>query len=227
MTGNRTTASVRQLGFSLAYLNLLSLVFLLVRIVLTGNIIYWFLAWNLFLAWVPLAAIMMLKERLQKEAWLSSLSVGLTAVWLFFLPNSFYVMTDVIHLQSRGDISIMFDAVLIMSFALNGLILGYMSLGIMHRLLMARMRTARAHQVIALVLLLSSFAIYLGRYLRWNSWDVLVSPTGLLFDVSERFINPIVHIQTYDMTLVFFAFLSVFYIFTFRLVDYLKNTKQK
>ena len=227
MTGNRTTASVRQLGFSLAYLNLLSVVFLLVRIVLTSNITYWFLAWNLFLAWVPLAAILMLKERLQKEAWLSSLSVGLTAVWLFFLPNSFYVMTDVIHLQSRGDISIMFDAVMIMSFALNGLILGYMSLGIMHRLLMARMRTARAHQVIALVLLLSSFAIYLGRYLRWNSWDVLVSPTGLLFDVSERFINPIVHIQTYAMTLVFFAFLSVLYIFTFRLVDYLKNTKQK
>lgn len=217
----------KRLFFSLVCLNLLSIFFLVARIILTGNITYWFLAWNLALAWVPVAAILVLQERLNNKAWLTWFNVSCTAVWLFFLPNSFYVMTDVIHLQSRGDISIMFDAVMIMSYALNGLILGYMSLLIMHKLLITRLKPMRSHQIIIFVLLLSSFAIYLGRYLRWNSWDVLVSPTGLLFDVSERFINPIVHIQTYAMTIAFFLFLSVLYYFVFQLVQYLEGSKQR
>jgi uncharacterized membrane protein len=43
---------------------------------------------------------------------------------------------------------------------------------------------------VAVVLLVCSLAIYIGRDLRWNSWDVMLSPAGLLFDLSARLIHP-------------------------------------
>jgi uncharacterized membrane protein len=68
------------------------------------------------------------------------------------------------------------------------------------------------------VLLLCSFAIYLGRYLRWNSWDVLFNPAGLVFDVSEPFINPTSHPQVFTTTLMFFVLLASIYIVCYQLV---------
>jgi uncharacterized membrane protein len=69
-----------------------------------------------------------------------------------------------------------------------------------------------AHIMIASVLLLCSFAIYLGRYLRWSTWDVLVNPAGVVFDVSDRIINPVSHGQTFSTTLTFFLLLGSMYL---------------
>lgn len=217
MTKKPTTKSPNII-MALLPLTLVSLALLLVRMWFTGSFVFWFLAWNLLLAWIPLELMLWLKNRLKVQPWLTAVNILITAVWLLFLPNSFYLITDIIHLQSRGDISIMFDAIMLLSFVISGLILGYVNLYMLHKMLMDRISRARAHIIVAVVLLLSSFAIYLGRYLRWNTWDVLVSPAGLLFDVSERFINPIAHIQTYAMTLVFFIFLGSLYLFAFWLM---------
>ena len=200
-----------------------SIAFLLIRMWLTGSLIFWFMAWNLLLAWIPLEIIIWLKNRLKSQPWLTVPNLLISLAWLLFLPNSFYVMTDIIHLQSRGDISIMYDAVMLLSFVLCGLILGYINLYMMHKMLMERMSQKRSHMAIAGVLLLCSFAIYLGRYLRWNTWDVLVSPAGLLFDVSERFINPVIHAQTYALTTVFFVFLGTLYLFVYGLMQRLEG----
>jgi uncharacterized membrane protein len=173
---------------------------------------YIFLNWNLFLAWLPLAFAWWLYSYVQKNRWVSWQGVVLTLLWLGFLPNSFYLVSDLIHLQTTQASNGLYDVVMLMSFAWNGLVLGFFSLFLTHQLLLKRLQPRVAHSIIASVLLVCSFAIYLGRYLRWSTWDVLVNPAGVLFDVSDRFINPVSHGQTFGTTLTFFLLLGSMYL---------------
>ena len=82
----------------------------------------------------------------------------------------------------------------------------------------------RGHLVAGIALLLSGFAIYLGRYLRWNSWDVITNPLGLLFDVSGRIVNPIENPLTFSTTILFFGFLAVLYTVIWRAARLIKDS---
>lgn len=201
----------------------ISMLLLGIRIMVTGKYNFWFLSWNLVLAWVPLIFALALRIRLFKHPFVSWQSLGLLIVWLGFLPNSFYLMSDLIHLQSSGDTIILFDIAMVMSFIINGLILGYMSIYIVHSLLRPRMTSRQSWLAVQLIFLASSFAIYLGRYLRWNTWDILFNPFGLIFDISERIINPVLHIQTYIVTFTFFIVLSATYTIIYQLAHVLSG----
>ncbi len=185
------------------------------RFMASGSTRYSFLLWNLFLAWLPVLFAWMLYRRTPKGLVWSWENFGLFALWLLFLPNAFYLISDFVHLRRTGEISIMYDVVLIGTYALAGMALGYTSLFMVHVRSVQRFGS-RAHWIIAGALLLSGFAIYLGRYLRWNSWDIITNPFGLLFDVSDSIINPSEHILTFTTTLLFFAFLSVMYFVIWR-----------
>jgi uncharacterized membrane protein len=82
----------------------------------------------------------------------------------------------------------------------------------MHRLLLSRLSRHTSHSIIAVVLLVCSFAIYLGRDLRWNSWDALLHPAGILFDVSDPIFSPSTHHDAFTTTLMFFILLGAIYI---------------
>jgi uncharacterized membrane protein len=170
-----------------------------------------FLVWNLFLAWLPLVVVTLLAGYLRSKSWRSRTALFLTAVWLIFLPNSFYIISDLVHVGAAVQTSLLFDAVLLFSFSFTGLMLGVASLYAMHRLLLTRRKPLEAWGIISGVVLLCSFAIYLGRYLRWNSWDIIFSPLGLLFDVSERLTSPARHEQTFGTTILFFGLIMVIY----------------
>lgn len=201
-----------RLFFALLISNGVSGLLYLSRVIDSNSSTYWFLQWNLFLAWLPLVCSLWLVKELKRRPWLSKWPISLTVLWLVFLPNSFYITSDLVHLQPTGQISFLYDAVLFMSFIANGLILGYISLYIVHKQLLKRLVPRVAHSLIAGALLLSSFAIYLGRYLHWNSWDVILHPAGLIFDVSESFINPISNPQVFLTTLTFFVLLGSTYV---------------
>jgi uncharacterized membrane protein len=177
---------------------------------------YWFFGWNLFLAWLPLVFAGWLVVSLYTRPWLSWLPLLLTTLWLMFLPNSFYIVSDLIHL-SDVDSHLLFVSVLIESFILNGLILGYLSLYLVHIELIKRIKPRSVICLVGAALLVCSFAIYLGRDLRGNSWDLLVSPAGILFDISDTFIQLRTHIQAFTTTLMFFVLLTTFYIVLWRL----------
>jgi uncharacterized membrane protein len=113
-----------------------------------------------------------------------------TSLWLIFLPNSFYVITDLIHLKDVYSGDLVATSVTFFAFALTGLLLGYTSVYLVHQRLRERMTSLAALGYVAVVLLVCSLAIYIGRDLRWNSWDVMLSPAGLLFDLSARLIHP-------------------------------------
>ena len=129
---------------------------------------YRFLAWNLFLAWIPVAAAVAVYDMHRRGVGLSRL-LPLAALWLLFLPNAPYLLTDLIHLGSRDDAPLWFDLVLFSAFAWTGAFLGFLSIYLM------QVVVRRAHGALlgwALVggsLLASGFGIYLGRSLRWNS----------------------------------------------------------
>jgi uncharacterized membrane protein len=191
--------------------NLVSVALFGLRIIATQSLDYWFLFWNLFLAWVPVLLAWLLIKSLKNRVWAEPLPVALTLLWLGFLPNSFYIMTDLIHLQSTGDIGVLYDAVFMLSFIWNGAVAGFLSMYWVHREILRRRSSQFAVSVMALVIGLTSFAIYLGRSLRWNTWDVLVNPAGVLFDVSERVINPLSHVQFLTTTGTFILLIGSMY----------------
>lgn len=211
----------------LIFASLLSVGLLSVRIVAADELWLSFMAWNLFLAWLPLVFALSLRINLAKKPWRHWQNLLLTLLWLGFLPNSFYMMTDLIHLQSSGQVSVLYDAAMMMSFVLNGLILGYMSVYLVHVQLLERFKRNQAHAIIMLALLSCGFAIYLGRYLRWNTWDVLINPFGILFDLSERVVNPVVHSQTYVITFVYFMVIATTYGVVYELAGLLDNSTKK
>lgn len=201
-----------------------SLALLIVRILASKNFKLSFLAWNLILAWVPLVIAYLLKLQLKKSTKLSFKHLILGCTWLVFLPNSFYLISDLIHLQSSGEVSLLYDTAMMASFVINGLLLGYMSLYIVHLLAKNYIGKTGAYVLAQGSLLLSSFAIYLGRYLRWNTWDVILNPVGIVFDVSDRIINPGSYLLTFVVTGVFFVFLGSTYAVIYRLIELVRIT---
>ncbi|HSH55784.1 MAG TPA: DUF1361 domain-containing protein [Candidatus Limnocylindrales bacterium] len=173
---------------------------------------YSYMLWNLFLGWLPLLFIARLLSILRHKRWSSWEGIGVSVLWLFFLPNSFYMVSDLIHLRNAPGASVLYDAVMLLSFILTGLLLGYTSLFLFHMELRKRLRKGSVRVCLALIFLLCSFAIYLGRELDWNSWDILFNPAGLLFDVSDRVIHPLEYLDMFGIVVPFFVLLSTFYV---------------
>ena len=200
--------------------NLVSVVLFGLRVIVTQSDRYWFLFWNLMLAWLPALFAFLLLRQLKNGSWKQPIPILLTVLWLGFLPNSFYLMSDLIHLQSTGDIGVLFDAVLFLSCIWNGAVAGMLSIVWVHTATYKKIGPNIAAVAVAAALGLASFAIYLGRILRWNTWDVLFNPAGILFDVSDRVINPLTHPQFILTTLTFFVLLGSMYMVIWQFVRY-------
>lgn len=214
-----------RLGLALLASSLLSVSFWVAGALSNGNTDHWYITWNLVLAWIPLLLALWLESILRARLWSGWLPMLVTLLWLVFLPNSFYVLSDFIHLTEYPRADIVFDVVMFSSFALNGLTLGYLSLFIVHGELRKRLQARVSGLLVAAVLLISSFAIYIGRDLRWNTWDIITSPASLLFDVSDRLINAGAHPQLFSTTLSFFLFLGSTYVVIFYAVRALRQQK--
>ena len=184
---------------------------LVARVAHTGTSRYVFLVWNLFLAWLPLVAALALYDRAKRHAaWPGQLALG--AAWLLTLPNAPYIVTDIIHLRPRDEAPLWFDALLIVSFAFAGVLLGLVSLYLVHVASRRAVGAARAWVGVGSALVLASFGIYLGRVERWNSWDVLAQPSSLLRDIAAPLADPFAHSKALVMTAVFAAFLACAYL---------------
>lgn len=205
--GNRPVAHL--LLFALA--TGLCVALLAARMHYTGSHGYKFLVWNLFLAWIPFLASWTLSLPRRVPA---ALLVGIGAIWLAFFPNAPYIVTDFIHLRKAGPAPVWYDAMLIASFAWTGLVLGIVSLRQMQALVRERLGEFAGWAFAAIALCLGGLGVYLGRFERWNSWDLLVQPQAILGDVAGAFLNPLAHQRTIVIILVFTTFLAVAYLLT-------------
>jgi uncharacterized membrane protein len=186
---------------------------------------YLFLSWNLFLSWLPLLSAWLLTRSLINKPWTARLPLLFTFFWLAFLPNSFYLISDFVHLEPSKAISLMYDVILLFSFAFSGLVLGWTSVFFVHRQLIRHLPARFVWLSLGFVFLMSSFAVYLGRFLGWNSWDIIFNPADILFDVSDRVLNPALYLNTFLTTTLFFVFISASYATMYWLVRLLSQYK--
>ena len=185
------------------------------RYLITDTKTFLFLNWNLFLAFIPwLLSTIWVVKGLNKQTPL----VLLMMAWLLFFPNSPYILTDLFHLQLKSAAPIWFDLILILSFAWTGLMYGFISLMDITTLLKKYISERSTTIITVLYLFLASFGVYLGRYLRWNSWDIISNPLGLFSDIINRFIDPFSHPRTWGMTILLGILLNMMF-FSIRLLS--------
>jgi uncharacterized membrane protein len=196
---------------SVGLLSALCIVFFIYRLLVTDTWRFSFIFTNLALAWLGLIFGWLLVYHLRKNSWLGWRSVALTVLWLAFLPNTWYVLTDFLHVKPTGEVSEIYDIALVGILVIVGFVLGFTSLYLVHRRMLKSISEQKSIFVVASVILLSSFAIYLGRNLRWNSWDVLANPGGIIVSVSDRIIDPFGHPRAINVTGLFFVLLSCLY----------------
>jgi uncharacterized membrane protein len=199
------------LGFTL-----FCLAMLLARIISTDSLKYTFLVWNLFLAWVPLLIAVYLQIYFRKKGlnWLYFTAGAL--LWLLFLPNAPYIITDLLHLRSNTQVPVWFDSLLIFSYAMAGLQAGLFSLYIMQQLTEKLLSRNISYTFVAICVWLASYGVYLGRYQRWNSWDLFTNPLWLLMDSLRQLTNP----TAIKMTIAFACILTFFYLLFLSLIHW-------
>lgn len=196
----------------LAAASALAVAALLVEIHETGNSFYRFLVWNLFLAWVPLAAALVAHAFDRMGAHASATGAGI--VWLVFFPNAPYMLTDYIHLRETPHGSpLWWDALMLSSFVWTALMLGFFSLYLMQDVWGAYVRSRFVSWLLAaLALALGSFGVYLGRFVHINSWDALLHPRNVAHIVATQVENPINHPRLVGTIGLLTAFLLIGYV---------------
>ena len=196
---------------SLAGLSALVVAMVAVRVSYSGNSYYEALVWNLLLAWIPFAlAVYVYDGRRRGER--GPLLWAASALWLLFFPNAPYIVTDFKWLRDWTGAPIWYDVVLVAAAAWCGLMLGFISLYLMQAVVRRSIGAVKAWLFVLGVLAVSSFGIYLGRFQRWNSWDVFTRPGVLAHNVWPHLARPYDHPKTVAVTALFTAFLAMTYL---------------
>jgi uncharacterized membrane protein len=202
---------------ALVFASAVCVALVIARVIWTGNLQYAFLVWNLFLAWLPLVFALLAGEAYRAGSDSKWRFRGLAIVWLLFFPNAPYIFTDLIHLTRDFYSRFWVDLVLILAFALTGWVAGFISLFLMQMLVRRVLGRIASWGFIAVVAGLSGFGIYLGRFLHFNSWDVLVQPLALCRGIRTWAADPLAHSTSYAFPMLFAAFLFITYVMLYAL----------
>ena len=182
---------------------------LIIRARATGQLQFGFLVWNLFLAVLPFPVALLTDYLSRLRHWQFSLPTA--GLWLVLLPNSPYLITDLVHLGPT-NVPYWFDTLLYGSFAVTGVMLGFGSVALVHTAVGDRFGRVTGWLVALSSLLLSAFGIYLGRIERWNSWNIFANPKGLAKSILSPIRSPITNARTIGFVLLYAAFLVISYV---------------
>ena len=150
----------------------------------------------------------------RKEKWKQ---VFLFSSWFLFFPNALYIVTDLVHLQDDTNVPWWYDTMLVFCSSFAGLVLAFVSLMKTEFYLKSIFSKRIVAVVIMAILFLASFGVYLGRFQRWNSWDVVNNPIGLGLDIFYKIINPLENYKVWAITVLFTAGYSLMY-YLFRII---------
>jgi uncharacterized membrane protein len=182
------------------------------RVLQSYTFAYSNLIWNLFLAWLPLIfsiwTIKLYKSNPEKR-WVLIFPGFL---WLLFFPNAPYLITDFLHLKQRPGIPIWYDIIMLAAFAWTGFFLAIASLRTMQMLVKNHLGWFLSWIFATFVLTLAGIGIYLGRFSRWNSWDIFISPKEIFTDIAVRILNPLNNMNFYGFTVIITTFLVICYL---------------
>jgi uncharacterized membrane protein len=188
--------------------SLFSMGLMVFRIVYTGYLLFAFLAWNLFLAYLPFLISKRMTMQRPKRKWIFLFGAF---AWLLFIPNAFYIITDLFHLDMNESVPLWYDLALLLSFAWTGLLFGILSVRQMEKLFEQAFNRKLDLFFILPVMALNGFGVFVGRYLRFNSWDVITSPIQLIKDIVYLFIHPIRNRFDWSMIVCYTILLTLIY----------------
>ncbi len=176
------------------------------RVFYTHTISFAFIPWNLFLAVIPLyLSFRLLKAASPHIGWI------LAGAWLLFFPNAMYIITDIFHLKDDNGVPPWYDLLILFSSAISGVIVGFLSLQNAEKYLQQQITEKYVSGVIFSFFILCGYGIYLGRYLRWNSWDIITQPFALLLDIKQDLLHPIRNNQCWMLSILFGVWLQILY----------------
>ncbi len=184
-----------------------SLLLLVVRYLYSPGVEYSFYPWNSFLAAIPYVISTQLL-RWKKLDFVALLLIGL---WLLFFPNAPYIITDIFHYEMRLPVPFWYDLILVISFAWNGLILGMASLFNIEKFLSRHLKSSWVFVCEIASLLLCSYGIFIGRFLRFNSWDIVKDPQTLVYTSAKHILIPQNYAKLWVFTLLFAIMLGIIY----------------
>ena len=184
-----------------------SMSLLLVRFFYAKTLDYSFYGWNTFLAIIPyLAGIWLLKLNR-----MNGLAFVLLAIWLLFFPNAPYLITDILHYEERPPVPFWYDILLVISATWNGLILGMTSLINVESFLLRYVQLFWVRVIVFFSLLLGSYGIFLGRFLRFNSWNIVTDPAYLAYTSAHHVLLPQHYPKLWVFTILFAVLLSIIF----------------
>ena len=188
-----------------------SLLLLAVRIVATHSLLSASLAWNLLLAWIPYGISSWLYRHTGSLKNKGAYAI-LFLIWLLFIPNTFYIITDLFHLRDDRNAPLWYDLLLIFSFAWNGLLLGILSIRAMEKITQVFFPFKYDWTFIYPIMCLNALGVFIGRYLRYNSWDVISDPLDLTTDILRLLLHPILHHNEWAMVISYSLLMTILYV---------------
>ena len=196
--------------FLLAGASVICVILVAARIAYSDSGRYVGLVWNLFLAWIPFVLAYTAYILSWRRALLILVIPITTILWLLFFPNAPYILTDLQHLaQESSNTPLWYDVIMLVWFSWTGLLLGLVSLYLMHEIVHRALGRIAGWVFVFAVSGLSSFGVYLGRFVRFNSWDILQGPQEIAVSILGMVIDP-------SRRLVAFTFLfTLFYLFVY------------
>jgi uncharacterized membrane protein len=186
----------------LVAVSLFCVALVLLRFAESGSTKFVGLIWNLFLAWIPFVLAVGVYDRWRRHA-RGAVLVGLGVLWLLFFPNAPYIVTDYVHLERTSDAPYWYDAVTVSAFAWTGVLLGFASLFLLQTVVRQWRGVVSGWLFAGAALALGSLGIYLGRFLRLNSWDALEHPTVLPRILHAVARNPFAYQEAIGVTVLF------------------------
>lgn len=164
--------------------SLIAITMLLLRVKLTHSIYLLFLLWNLFLATIPysLSTIIKTDFRLRRS---NLKNLGIIIIWLLFIPNTFYLITDFVHLNPSNLYRYIFDFALLSSFTIAGFYFGILSINTIYKQIQFFYSNTISRIFLISISYLCAFGIYIGRVLRFNSWDIISNPFSLIKSILD------------------------------------------
>jgi len=192
----------------LAGASVISIALFRFRTKMSGTMEYGFLVWNLFLAWLPLGMSYIASSFAGKRRFVALVLPIAAVLWLLFFPNAPYIITDLFHLRHpREGVPIWFDTLLVNWFAYTGVLLGVFSLFMMHDIVKRVFGRITGWFFVLTVSILCGVGIYIGRFLRWNSWDIILHPYDrmreMLYYATHPSLQSIMFISVFSALFVF------------------------
>lgn len=175
-----------------------------------GNVYSGWILWNLFLAFIPLVLSFWLYRRpSQSRSWLWWIAF---TVFIAFLPNAPYVLTDIIHLiRGTRFVSTWVIALIFIPIHAVAILLGFEAYVVALINQGYYLRRQGVGQFILWSELLThglcAIGIYMGRFRRFNSWDLVTEPGNILLTTLDDLTSK----RPVFVIVITFAILTVLY----------------